>query len=216
MRSFRIGRVTTPWANLEPPIRGGGKPPVAVQVQRTKVEEDDDDDDSSSESSTWSAQLGSSASSVGDDDDEETKPRPAVPQTRELYTAAQERKEIAACSRAYPSLDPATQQAIRAEYHALHALVEARGYYVCAYSEYAKEAVRYVSLFGMFLFLLRSEWYITSSVFLGMFWVSPSPLSCPSRTNTIIATNHVQRARCGPPRHHWQLCHGHAHRRVRC
>ena len=31
--------------------------------------------------------------------------------------------------------------------------------------------IRYTSLFVMFLFALRQEWYMTSAVFLGLFWV---------------------------------------------
>lgn len=139
--------------------------------------------------------LSSSNSSVGCDDDESvrrvvsgapttsaqnengakssppTAPFPTDKLSRETYTAALEQKEIADGIRNYPSLDPETQEAIRAEYKALHKLVQEQGHYNCRYSEYGKEMIRYTMLFCTFLYLVRIEWYLTSACFLGMFWV---------------------------------------------
>lgn len=98
-------------------------------------------------------------------------PMPTERLSREAYTAAMEQKEIADGIRSYPSLDQQTQDAIRTEYRALHKLVQDRGLYECRYSEYGKEAIRYSIIFGGFLFFLRHEWYITSAVCLGLFWV---------------------------------------------
>lgn len=94
--------------------------------------------------------------------------------SREAYTAAMEKKEIADGIRDYPSLDNATQQTIRAEYDELHQRIKEQGLYNCPYSEYGKELIRYSMLFFSFIYLVHIEWYLTSSVFLGMFWVSKS------------------------------------------
>lgn len=95
---------------------------------------------------------------------------PSEKLSRAAYTAALEQKEIADGIRNYPSLDPETQQAIRRDYDALHKLVQEKGYYNCPYLEYGKEMIRYSILFGLFIYFLRKEWYITSAAFLGMFW----------------------------------------------
>lgn len=100
---------------------------------------------------------------------------PADRLSRETYTAALEQKEIADGIRNYPSLDPETQGAIRAEYRALHKLVQDGGHYKCRYEEYGKEMIRYTALFGAFLYFLSIEWYITSAGFLGFFWVGHPP-----------------------------------------
>jgi delta8-fatty-acid desaturase len=71
----------------------------------------------------------------------------------------------------YPSLDPATQRDITDKYRLLHERVKADGLYDCQYLAYGKELVWYSSLFAVFLVALRWEWYITSAVFLGLFWV---------------------------------------------
>lgn len=70
-----------------------------------------------------------------------------------------------------PSLDAQTQQNITVKYRELHQQVKNRGLYDCHYIEYGKEAVRYLTLFGIFIGFLRSGWYLTSACFLGLFWV---------------------------------------------
>ncbi|EOD51417.1 putative fatty acid desaturase protein [Neofusicoccum parvum UCRNP2] len=99
-----------------------------------------------------------------------TEPFPAENLSRATYTAAMEQKEIADGIRNYPSLDAETQQAIRSEYEALHKLVQEQGLYDCPYGEYGKEMIRYSVLFAAFFYFLRIEWYLTSAVFLGLFW----------------------------------------------
>lgn len=92
--------------------------------------------------------------------------------SREAYTAAMEQKEIAEMVRTYPSLDQATQDAIRGEYRALHKLVKEQGLYTCHYSAYGRECIRYAIIFSAFLYFLHIKWYIPSACFLGLFWVS--------------------------------------------
>lgn len=91
---------------------------------------------------------------------------------RERYATDCEDKEIEDGLRENPSLDAATQQAIILDYRALHERIKEEGLYQCRYSEYAKESVRYGILFAAFLYLLHCKWYITSALFLGLFWVS--------------------------------------------
>ncbi|KYK54086.1 fatty acid desaturase [Drechmeria coniospora] len=70
----------------------------------------------------------------------------------------------------YPSLDPAVQEDIAAKYMALHQRISDEGLYSCPYLQYAKEMTRYLTLFGLFLAFLCHQWYLTSAVFLGLFW----------------------------------------------
>lgn len=74
--------------------------------------------------------------------------------------------------RDYPSVDPAVQQGIVNRYRALHQQIRDEGLYSCRYIEYGKEMIRYTSLFIGFLTALYFEWYMTSAVMLGLFWVS--------------------------------------------
>lgn len=91
-------------------------------------------------------------------------------QTRAEYTLDAEQAEIDRDLDTFPSLDPATQKAIVARYRALHQQVQDSGLYTCYYREYAKESVRYSILFAAFLGLLTQGWYLTSAIFLGLWW----------------------------------------------
>ena len=91
--------------------------------------------------------------------------------SKAAYTAMLEQKEVHQATRAYPSLDLETQQNISREYRALHERIKNEGFYDCRYSEYGKEAIRWVLLFGMFIFFFNARCYLTSAAFLGMFWV---------------------------------------------
>lgn len=90
---------------------------------------------------------------------------------REQYAIEQEEREIEEGIRDNPSLDVETQNAIIMNYRALHQQVKDEGLYQCRYSEYAKECVRYALLFAGFAGFLYIKWYMTSAIFLGLFWV---------------------------------------------
>ncbi|KAF2470512.1 delta 8-(E)-sphingolipid desaturase [Lindgomyces ingoldianus] len=90
--------------------------------------------------------------------------------SRIAYATTMEQKEIAEGILDYPSLDEETQQSIRLHYRALHQEIINRGLYQCRYSEYGKESIRYAVLFCAFLYLLLTGWYLTSAIFLGLFW----------------------------------------------
>ncbi|UKZ52671.1 hypothetical protein TrVGV298_006452 [Trichoderma virens] len=62
------------------------------------------------------------------------------------------------------------QQGVVNRYRALHQQIRDEGLYNCRYVEYGKEMLRYTTLFMCFLFALRHGWYMTSAVFLGLFW----------------------------------------------
>ncbi|CAK7229920.1 hypothetical protein SCUCBS95973_007394 [Sporothrix curviconia] len=78
--------------------------------------------------------------------------------------------EVERDSLAYPSVDPARQQAIVQRYRAMHQRIQDEGWYECPYGEYAKEMARYTTLFVLFLVALNAGWYISSAVCLGLFW----------------------------------------------
>ena len=81
----------------------------------------------------------------------------------------------------YPSLDVEVQQKIVHRYRQLHEQIKSEGLYDCRFSEYAKEMIRYTTLFGLFIYTLQSGWYKTSAVFLGLFWVRADYCFVPIR-----------------------------------
>lgn len=70
----------------------------------------------------------------------------------------------------YPSLDGETQRNVSAKFRKLHEKIRQSGLNKCDLSNYGMEVVRYIALFSLFILALRYEWYITSAVFLGLFW----------------------------------------------
>lgn len=86
------------------------------------------------------------------------------------YTTSIEQQEIDRDLEHYPSLDQSTQQNITLKYQQLHQRIKDEGLYECRYREYGKEFLRYSLFFTLFIVTLRSEWYMTSAVFLGLFW----------------------------------------------
>jgi delta8-fatty-acid desaturase len=90
---------------------------------------------------------------------------------RMQYAIDEEAREVAEGIRDNPSLDVATQKAITDDYRALHQRFKDEGLYQCRYSEYGKECIRYSALFIAFGYFLYTRWYMTSAVFLGLFWV---------------------------------------------
>lgn len=122
--------------------------------------------------------------------------------------------------RDYPSLDPKVQQRVVNRYRALHQQIRDEGLYNCRYVEYGKEMLRYTTLFACFLFALHHGWYMTSAVFLGLFWVSASHICLVWEIITLtcfcrcLASNHVHGSRCWSSSHYSDICHRHAHRHV--
>lgn len=196
MQAYRIGKVQQPWTNFIPPLRGGVFRKHGDEEKREAAASEDEDESAWGAESTSSGlstpSLGPTLLEAGTLDKETEKAGlneetanawhtaalrkrttfPTDKLSRAAYTAALEKQEIADDILAYPSLDVETQLAIRREYQALHDKIKADGHYQCRYSEYAKDSVRWIAVFAVFVYLLHIEWYWSSAVFLGLFWVS--------------------------------------------
>ena len=161
MRRYRIGRIEGRWENLIPPIQLeiSGKGEIVDPVTK--------DDDSPEENGspmyrhrcTGSGTLDSAASGVSSNGDDSMAHLDAV--TREKINLDLE---------TYPALDAATQDAIVAKYRHLYGRIVAEGLFECNYSAYGIELCRYSVLFGLMLLFLHWGWYVTSAVFMGIFW----------------------------------------------
>lgn len=152
LERYIIGRVVEPWVNVR---------------SRTPLSKTDD-------GSTIGGQDGPKTASnrAGLQLRSGRDPATNHQRLRQAQLAADaEEQEQRTWLRRSPSLDAKTQQAIARDYRALHEQIQAAALYQCRYSEYAVEAVRCGLLFGGFVYLLRCEWYVASSLFLGMFWV---------------------------------------------
>ncbi|KAL6702374.1 hypothetical protein ACN47E_002496 [Coniothyrium glycines] len=192
MTRHRMGRVQLPWANLEPPIRS---PDYYKDLQKRKEAVARTDGEQSRRGR--SVDLGSAAALIGKKligkdtcvrrtssscrSDPEKLPLVEVAtlaisiaeekkKHREQFAIEQEEKEIEEGIRDNPSLDVETQKAIILDYRALHEQIKAEGLYQCPYSAYAWESLRYGVLFAAFAYLLYCKWYMSSAVFLGLFW----------------------------------------------
>ncbi|KAL2194561.1 fatty acid delta-6 desaturase [Corynascus similis CBS 632.67] len=106
-----------------------------------------------------------SLSSVDDD-----KAATHTPVDGMAHLDALTRKEIKLDLAKYPSLEPATQDAIVEKYRRLHDRIKAEGLYDCNYWAYAIEVSRYTLLFGLMLVCLQWKWYLASAFFCGCFW----------------------------------------------
>ncbi|KAL8751683.1 MAG: hypothetical protein Q9184_005995, partial [Pyrenodesmia sp. 2 TL-2023] len=175
MNRYRIGRVLGPWINFTPPIRGGKFSPKADKGSPNALETSSvhaealskffHGEESTSESEDSSCPPTPPCNTVPNGGIEVLQAPPDEPNNAKLVKQALE-DDIAE----YPSLDAATQQAIVQKYRDLHERVKKEGFYECRYREYAKELIRYVSIFAVFIVALRAGWYITSAALLGLFW----------------------------------------------
>ncbi|MCJ1282792.1 hypothetical protein MMC26_002118 [Xylographa opegraphella] len=186
MGSFRIGQIQGQWKNFLPPIQGG--------QFRSKEEVDMSEDEEifevaspsersslsgspvfdytemSDESFRWRRGEGrekgysSSISSVSSIDLD------PLDTTKMSYMDAYTQHEIDLDIDKYPSLDANTQSDIVQKYRALQDRVRNEGLFECSYRSYLIEICRYTFLFGAFLFLLKHDYYLTSSLSLGAFW----------------------------------------------
>jgi delta8-fatty-acid desaturase len=172
MACYRIGRIEGPWTNFTPPIRGGhfrelAKPDLSIKAL---LEEESEGKGRAAESGA----LRDDSSTNGDSDLCFDIPPPYSPvppiKGRDEFIQDAMQREIDDSVRDYPSLDPKTQGAITAKYEALHRRIIGEGFYKHRYDAYLKESVRYAVLFGLFLFSMKSGYYLTSACFLGFWW----------------------------------------------
>ncbi|KPM43462.1 Delta(8)-fatty-acid desaturase [Neonectria ditissima] len=179
MKAYRIGRKQGTWVNRTPPIRGGvftKDMPIVESPSSSDTEEDSADDGISQISSVCGCGLTHKDSLK--DGLRHRGPCPAatcespLPQPSaaiRIANAAIER-EIQHDLSVYPSLDPLIQEEIARKYQILHQTITDAGLYKCPYIDYGKEMARYTLLFGTFAVLMHYEWYLTSAIFLGLFW----------------------------------------------
>ncbi|RYN48430.1 Delta 8-(E)-sphingolipid desaturase [Alternaria tenuissima] len=197
MTKHRIGRVQLPWVNLEPPIRSPDyyinlkeRKRLAAAPESEKSRRGRSVDLGSAAAIISKKLIGkpdtcvyrSSSRPASDpeklpliqsEDEAETPVITAAEEKkrhREQYAIEQEEREIEEGLRDNPSLDVETQKAIVQNYRLLHQQFKDEGLYQCRYSEYAKESIRYGLLFAAFGGFLYIKWYMTSAVFLGLFW----------------------------------------------
>ncbi|TKA75245.1 hypothetical protein B0A49_05545, partial [Cryomyces minteri] len=172
MSKYCIGRIEGSWTNFTPPIRGGTFRPI--EENDTSSEEDDFGSNTSSLSESSATSFESNASATMKRTQARTSDSDAESEARHLsaetYTERTMQKELLKDLRDYPSLSPETQRSITRKYQQLHQTAKDEGFYDCPYIEYGKEIARYSTLFAVFIVALRAEWYITSAVFLGLFW----------------------------------------------
>ncbi|CEI65546.1 Delta 8-(E)-sphingolipid desaturase [Fusarium venenatum] len=188
MKAYRIGRKQGPWTNRTPPIRGG----IFRKDVPDEVELSDSATSDTEESLANSSILDDAASSAssatddvivgGGDDILKTeglrhrsgtiKSEPNSKRSVILKVAnAGVAREIQTDLETYPAPeDFKVQTDIRRKYQLLHDRIRDEGLYQCPYVEYGKELARYTTLFALFGTLFYNQWYITSSMFLGLFW----------------------------------------------
>ncbi|KAI5358782.1 Putative cytochrome b5-like heme/steroid binding domain, fatty acid desaturase [Septoria linicola] len=146
MNRYRIGRIEGNWINFTPPIQGGT---FSKCIANEKEEGE--------RALKHKGRLALSEAS-------------SLDVSECTYTANTVQAEIDADIAKYPSLDAATQREITNKFRMLHQRVHDEGFYDCRFIEYGKEMLRYASLFALFVFFLRREWFFTSACFLGLFW----------------------------------------------
>ncbi|EAQ92191.1 hypothetical protein CHGG_00426 [Chaetomium globosum CBS 148.51] len=192
MEKYRIGRIEGRWKNFLPPVQGG-KFRLRVGDGKEQEEEYDgglitrqrrenatasssdtgsrspsptfDSDDAGPDSGLRKRKPGmarsnseTSLSSLGDG----ATPAPADGMAHlDMLT----RKEIKLDLAKYPSLEPATQDAIVEKYRLLHERIKAEGLFNCNYWAYAIETSRYLTLLGLtLLFLSWKCHFVTTPV----------------------------------------------------
>lgn len=189
MKAYRIGRKQGSWVNRTPPIRGG--------VFRLDAQEIDLSDSSTSSDTDDNTSLDDAVSSASSSPSVDVKDGGEGLRQRAVVKTADSRKRTATLRVAnagvareiqndletYPSLDTRVQDEIARKYQLLHQRIHDEGLYQCPYVEYGKEMMRYTTLFTLFGVLFYNQWYITSAVFLGLFWVCRSPSGCEALTN---------------------------------
>ncbi|BFZ56261.1 hypothetical protein PYCC9005_003305 [Savitreella phatthalungensis] len=154
-RKFAIARLVSselPWSNLTPPIQGG------------LFREADFVDEGINLSSRSSSEFGGDEvmlDSANPDDHGSGGLR---------RVAAHEEAQVRRDLEIYPSLDTQTQAAIQQKYLQLGERLEREGFYRCYASDYGREAMRWLFLAACSALLYRSGWFLSSSIFLGLFW----------------------------------------------
>jgi delta8-fatty-acid desaturase len=194
MQTYRIGRIEGRWLNFVPPIQGGKfrrREEVDVSVN-SDLDGDDVQSNSSHDGSKEPSPIfdpthyesssrrrkgrgtSSEATSISSVDLDDSKPKMS-------HLDIRTREELKLDEAQYPPLDPQTQDEIVRKYRELHERIKAENLFQCRYSSYLIEGIRYLILFLISQYFLRSAWhadgwhatglYALSALFLGLFWV---------------------------------------------
>ncbi|KAI4090575.1 MAG: hypothetical protein LQ344_004622 [Seirophora lacunosa] len=145
MNRYRIGRVSAPWVNFTPPIRGGkfspstsdGPPstPKSLSIHAHASSRPSSVEEPTPEAKTFSSPPPPSPNEIpAGGADASQLPSKGPDNARIVKQALKDDMEN------YPSLDTETQQHIVQKYRDLHEEVKVGGYYDCRYQEYAKES----------------------------------------------------------------------------
>ncbi|KAM5343257.1 hypothetical protein ACJ41O_014223 [Fusarium nematophilum] len=187
MRPYRIGRKQGSWVNRTPPIRGGIFRRATELSESCSSDTESLEDDSVSQATSVSdcscGVVGGEEEKHGKDCGLYNRSRSAARQEPSKISDAVRRrtaavrvanagvsKEIDRDLETYPSVNPIVQREIARKYQVMHQRIHDEGLYQCPYLEYGKEMARYTTLFASFAFAFYHQWYITSAVFLGLFW----------------------------------------------
>lgn len=189
MRGYRIGVINEPWIDFEPPISGGtfnlNDPEKATQPLSPPVSIREGDRACNGTEKHLSAEGIKYLASVDRNADFITNKTPwlerkaAVAETLKQRTSDFQpaglidhaaKLEVDLDLSELPSLDAETQRNISISFRKLHQRVREHGLHECKLSNYFTEFIRYSILFASFIYAFKCEWYITSAVFLGLFW----------------------------------------------
>ncbi|KAF2268592.1 fatty acid/sphingolipid desaturase [Lojkania enalia] len=188
-KRYQIGRVEGIWVNFTPPIQGG----KFRKEEELDLISEENDTISSSEQDASSTGTSADPSPIFEPADQFTSSIrqrssagiPRISSTSSISSVsldetraapkmtvldARTQREIDVDTAKYPSLDPQTQANIVQKYNKLEDRIQEEGLYQCRYSSYGIECIRYAFFFSMFIYLLRSEWYLSSAAFLGILW----------------------------------------------
>lgn len=211
MKRYRVGRRPPgAWVNVTPPIRRTKADASLCNSGRT-ADALTTTDNPEKQDTPWLRRRAHAY-------DEEAKPSPYSGVSKTEYTDVAVQEEIERDLNTYPSLDPEVQENIVRKFRQLHKRLYDENLYDCPYFEYGKEMVRYTALLIACIFALGHGWYLTSAMFLGLFWVRRPP-SLPSDNVPKLmsaAPNHVHGSRCRSPRHYTQLRRRYLDRHFHC
>lgn len=175
MSWYQIGTIEGRWKNFIPPIQGGvfRKRYAGEQNDGEEWGDNNNSDSTRSPSPIFNANECEIRQRRGLEDTSIT-PMSSVTDLSTpddlIFLDSQTNQEISLDLAKYPPLDAETQSEIIQKYRLLNDRILAEGLYDCNYTAYAWEAARCAFLFIAMLFFLRSGWYSTSGVFLGIFW----------------------------------------------
>lgn len=179
MNRYQIGRITSRWTSFVPPIQGGhfrpwvgdGKDDEDLPKPELGEKKTEGENRAGCEKRTENGKSAEGETTKEWSWKDATPSAAAAADARGMgFLDTQTHLETELTLKKYPSLDEDTQAEIMAKYHVLYRQIKAEGLDQCNYTAYAWEAGRCSLIFATMLYFLRSGWYCTSAVLLGVFW----------------------------------------------